>query len=249
MQKRVINQIQTLVRSVGHMNYRRHFGAVLVEFAVTAIILVTIIAYIWRMLAVADFRQGVYSAVYTAFNDHRLRLFTRENDGDTARWDDSNVDVGVLNKARAEFQNHVLTGSGYTHFASTVLCEVRLGYLQLSNGVGTNSFELHTSPGSPPGDLGIVVNLLNASAAHYAAQMNGRFLLPYEARINTDPEYQAPYIDSGATIDPSSAPPAQQIYFSWHAFFAWGCLMRRKIMLFDLSEQYSGVFVPNKTLS
>lgn len=231
------------------MRTARQLGVVIVEFAVTAVVLLTLIGIIWSLLSIEDFRQSIYAAAFSAFNNKQNMLFTRDAAGNTARWDVTNINPGLLDDVRTEFQTRVTSGSGYTSSALTVLCDVRLAYLTLSSGIVTATAPDLIPPASaPPGDAALLEGLMSTESTNYATRMQNRYLLPREALLNTDPEYQSGYISSGSAIDPATATGIRDIYLDSSPFFTWACLIRRGVLSYNIDRQFSGVFIPNKTI-
>ncbi len=224
-------------------------GIAMVEFAATAFVVVMIIGLTWTLLSVQDFKQSVYSAAYAAFNNKRLRFFSRDALGNTIVWNDSTVADGILTQMLNEFRTRVSGGSSYTALSPTIVCEARVGYLNLTAGRVNNVTPIVTpSTVGFSGDTAVALGLIDTEVQNYSSKMIGRYLLSVDGLLQNNPEYQASYLDAGGAIDPSSAPAAQNIYFPWSAFVAWGCVIKRKVLFSDLSENFSGVFVPNKTL-
>lgn len=236
------------MRSNMDKRLRSDYGSVMIELAIVLMLWIAMMVGWWRILSGEDMKQSINAAMLAALNTNDITLYATDAlTGATARYDDNNVDSGVLNRVNQLIDDRLGKDSSLTATAAAFKCQVMLGYLivdippKVTKGRanGRHSLIPSTLVGTTPEEQ-TAVSLLRSKAADYITQMTGELMVPADAMV----VYKGDYLFQS----PAGTPQIDEIYFNTAPFFAWGCVAKKSFFAINLDFQTSGIFVPSRQL-
>lgn len=222
----------------------------MVELAIVLVLWITMMVGWWRILSGEDIKQSMNAAVLAGLNQNNIPLYTTDlATGVVKPWDDATVNNAVLTPINAVIRNRLTKDSNISAAlmaSATFSCQVKLGYLQVSQpplaskgrANGRVTLIPTTLVGVTPEEQQ-AITLLNNEASSYVALMRNELMFPADAKVI----YKGDYL-----YDATQTPQVDEIYFDTSPFFAWGCVAKKTFLFINLDLKASGIFVPSRQL-
>lgn len=232
-------------RAIRVARFTESLGTAATEFAVCALVVLSVIILFWNEWARQELTQSVLAAAMSTLNDRTLPdgtpwyAFTVDAGGSSIPFDASDpVQAATLTNTLQSLGNSIIndlkSDSGYSATAQNLRCAVQLGYLSIETSSTIDLGKVLATPILFP--IAPVVSLdsgVSSTTFGDISKPENAALAAKITQFSTD-YYQSAQgkklIGGSGKVQLLAGGPVQQIVFPYSAFVVWGCAAKSPVI-------------------